>query len=242
MPVFEVRVDRSRLMAKLKLAEGSLPDARRLAMIEVAKIMVKVMSEISPRDTNRYVRGWLEAGHGAGVQTTLPPLKPSKVRDQIIANLTTQAAMMQGRVNELEARQAKLKKAPSAKFLARMATARKRLDKAEDALKRFVGSETALALMRKFSYVLNGNNRHISPTSVAIEVKDEVYGGSGFLTHSQSKTVLNLHNREPHSNAVENRKHVLQRAKASVAASGPNSMGITFIQKVRAKAGIAKTV
>lgn len=218
----------------------SLPAARMAAMRTVPATMAAVFKAVAPTDTFRYLRGWLLAAIGAGAAgIALPALRRSRRADAIAGALVAQLAAAKNfqTMKEKERdwligrNQARGRK--FARVLENIASAQARVQKARDALNRFLGSPAALAMMRKYSYVLSGNQRHISGKALNIEVKERVYGGRGEIVHGKDRSVLRLHNLEPHSTAVERRSHVLAAAKRAVAGLGTRTLKKKFIQQLR---------
>lgn len=241
-----------RLLAKNRAVVDRLPKAREAAMVEVARVMTHSLARLSPRDTNRYVRGWIEAGAGAGVRDVgKPALRKSKRRGQIMNALVAQVAAQQRMVNIKEAQLRAIAAAPARKgssptstkryqrTLDQLTAARARLEKAKDSLRRFAGNDGALAIARKYSNVLSGNQRHISGKALNIEVRDVVYGGIGGIAHGPNRSALKLHNLEPHSTPLERKRHVLAAAKHATKGYATRSLRKKFLEQARQRWGLA---
>lgn len=123
---------------KLRLAARNTEAARRQGVELVVRALVQSIDGRAPRDTNRYVRGWLIAGRMTGVSLPLPPLKASKYHEAYIILLERWVATCERQVRHFEGQRDYLypRGRPRTggraydRLLARIERARERLDQA----------------------------------------------------------------------------------------------------------------
>lgn len=73
-----VRTDTTKLKARLGAVLGTLVPLQEEAVELMGQEFKRTAAMISPRDTQRYVRGWMQAGNQAGIPPfALPTIKPS---------------------------------------------------------------------------------------------------------------------------------------------------------------------
>lgn len=91
------RTDTRELAKSLRAMAQASPRARRSALEIIAGQVVEEVVRRAPRDTNRFVRGWIEAGNAAGVTNIpVPPIEKANRFDQIRARLERQLAKWEG--------------------------------------------------------------------------------------------------------------------------------------------------
>lgn len=226
--VIKVTVDYSRFKAKLARIRERSHTQREAFVIGIAGSFTQNLVNLSPRDTHRYVRGWMMAARDVGVKVSaLPALRPSKNREKIIEALVRQR---NGAVAE-ENRWLRLKeqwyektnrprKGYYNKIVNESGKARKRVERAEQELEKFLANTDALAIMRGSGAALNGYQRMIDPKKINLTVRDKVYGGRGRLLKGQVVTTVALQNLEPHSRTVEKYRGVTRKARALLRVAG----------------------
>lgn len=76
----QVKANADGAVRKLRLAVANCEKARRQGVNLIARAMVHGLARHSPTDTNRYVRGWIQAGQVAGIAglPMMPALKESR--------------------------------------------------------------------------------------------------------------------------------------------------------------------
>ncbi|MEM1185218.1 MAG: hypothetical protein AAGI53_09475 [Planctomycetota bacterium] len=188
-----------------------------------AEVFVDVVTEITPRDTNRLVRGWVLAANDAGLDIrAVPPIRPSTRRDQWLEALTEQVDYWQGKVKrfaglrelyEREDRANPLKKDGTPrkrrtrqpyyrKLGRRLRQAERRLGRAEEELAKAAESEGFLFFDRG-GFAFGSGSYTKSGLRKLTSVRDQLYGGTGEVRHVNRKTYLRLHNLEPHATLIE---------------------------------------
>ena len=240
-------VDTSLLRRRVRAMTLATPNARTVAMGEVAKAMVQALVWNSRRDTNRYVRGWILAGRGAGVTGFgLPTLKDSSRRDEFIGVLENQVLRVQSSLNRLLATRAWMyervrpvathhrrpRPKPGLKKLDReIARTRKLLERAQEELAKFTGNKASILIGGYRGK--NSGQRRLKAT-----VREKVYGGEGSITQVGEATVLRLHNKEPHAQILEWKYGTLRKAEIAAKAIGARRAGRAYMAKLREAAGL----
>ena len=208
------------------------PAAGEVAVQLMAEEFVNHALSISPRDTNRYVRGWIEAGNKSGVGSwPLPPLIDSKFADKFAARLESQLAsnesrmaaeqaavkhwadlhqeryLSKGRTDKWE--RSLLKKKREAE--ARLAKVTALVERAREQVKKFhAGAIVIWGKKTKRAYSL----------SQLATVRENAYGGDGKVIKDGYQTFVLLHNLEAHATIVEKRWRVVARATGRLRAVG----------------------
>lgn len=183
-------IDSRVLKRKLRQAIAASPEARKVALPLVVSRVVQRIDDAAPRDTQRYVRGWIMAGREVGVTSLpLPGVRPSKRAEEIKAALLRRAKYWDYIVRRYEAQGRRDKWERKA---------RRKLASAVKALESF--TETAIA------FNLRGGPREVS-------IRTKIHGGSGRVEVIGDRTYVELRNAEPHARIVERRFGVLREAQ-----------------------------
>lgn len=237
--MLSARVDTSRLKAAVARVKGGTPQIRHDATLAAAGVFVKRVAAKAPRDTRRYVRGWILAGRAAGVTDLVaPPIQPGqyerfyrerlvKQRDdwqRMLEIARRQVAFWQGargRGRLSPGQRAELRQAEKDLRVAER-TARR----AQEELAKFnagplstvygvdgvdAGDEASGALV---IFGKRGKRR------LTVTVRNKVYGGNGYVRFMGSKAVVVLINLEPHSKIVEKRTGIVAASLKAAKAVG----------------------
>lgn len=232
-------------LAKMGAASPKLADA---AVAVAAEDMVRFMTSIAPRDTQRYARGWAMAGNAAGVGSfPVPPVIQSKIADKLESRLETQLARWTGRLEKQKGYVAYWNRLWQTRYgdkgrhdkwerdlLKKMAEADKKaakmkllVERAKEALEAFKksGPEGALVIWGK------GKDKVKNPLALSrlATVRDKAYGGTGKTFRAGGQVLVTLHNLEPHSSIVEKRERILARGLARVRSTGSKRMSKRFV-------------
>lgn len=226
-------------ISKMKLAHASvrqaLPAARVGLIRQYAASIVRNLATISPRDTNRYVRGWIIAGKQVGIHNIpLPVIKSSKYKEEYLGRLAEQVERFQSEVEAAEVlidawyhRKNRRRVGYYNTLLAKKTKAEHRLARAREEYEKFVRRDSSIVMgvgintsktrngtRGRGSWVKSGGRR------LSITVRDRVYGGNGRLIIRPDQAVLILSNLEPHSRIVERKRRVLAQADAAARLAG----------------------
>lgn len=194
-----------------------LPDARKAALRALVTEAFDPVIREAPRDTNRYVRGWIMACRDLGAtRAPVPQVQPSRYRAEIMAILEDQAASIARAIARKRAvldRWYTAKGRPvtrgyGAKLRREIERLEKRLRRAVEELSKAQGQPAALL----FDAVRGG--RKLST------VREKIYGGSGVYLEAGGKLFARLHNKEPHARLVERRTQLLKRAQTRARTRG----------------------
>jgi hypothetical protein len=246
MPV-SVTVDYSAFRARMAAMRKRGNSAREAFLLAVGISFVQAVVKFSPRDTHRYVRGWMQAARGAGIRTDqLPAIVQSKKRDKIIEALTRQVSLTRAAEGRLRATmelwyvQANRPRRGYYHTLQRkIEKAAERSARAEEELKKFLQATGAVVMMRGSGAALNGYQRQLSGDAINLTVRDKVYGGRGRLTSGSTTSGLMLHNLEPHSRVVEKYRGVVRRARAALGAAGLQQLKGEYVGRLASDARTA---
>lgn len=171
----------------------------------------------SPRNTNRYVRGWILAGNTAHVcQLEVPRIVPlsETERGKYIDRLQRQLDQRQLRVTKLSRiYEAWYGSKPNRKLgtygrkLKReLGAAERSRDRAKDWLDRALAAE---------SFLFFGASPKAKRRTESI--REKVYGGEGYRVATGAMVKVYLHNLEPHCRILERRLGLVAKAKAHAA-------------------------
>lgn len=169
----------------------------------------------APRDTRRYVTGWIQAGNGAGVSTyPLLPIRTSRFAEQFEERLKDQAQKLGYLVGNAERRVKRMrgilfnwyekwgrKDASARKFRAEVRKAEAAYQKLEQSYRRAKEEYAAYVKSRGEAVVIFGGKGR----TLKITTRPKVYGGFGRVYSDADKTVMVLHNKEAHASIVESR-------------------------------------
>lgn len=203
------------------------PAARRQAL-EAAGLVVDHAAVIAPKDTNKYVRGWVQAGRQIGVGTMpMPRLTGSKYARSLVGVLQQQVEAAERRQKILRAQLAawytnKGRKPDkwSRRLQKRIERQSQRIEQARTTLNALLENPHATVIRRKVGYVLAGNDLDegratgISGTAINVEVRSKVYGGRGRILTLGTTTRIQLDVLEPYALSVERLRQVRSRAMA----------------------------
>jgi hypothetical protein len=215
-------VDLSRMRAKMRALEFASEHAKNRGVEAVGGLLVDVLDDLSPKDTNRYVRAWIEAGRKAGVtDRPLPALRESRDREKYLEKLRSQLEFWIGRRNYARSRMEQYerydatapprkdgkprRKRTSQPYYAKMKKlenrAGKQVERAARELTRAEGSEHFIFFDAE-SIVQRKQNRSLST------VRHKHYGGEGRVIRSGTTAIVELRNKEPHALPVERHPHL----------------------------------
>lgn len=235
-----VAVNRAGLKAKLKRLEG----AAQLSAVEATRLLgntfVDYVERTAPRDTNRYVAGWMEAANAAGLgPRTVPKIKPSELREKVYHRFEDQvsfwnriAQQWKSRAEQWErlyntryvqtGRKGKYEQEARAELAKRKkyaAKAAKLAERAKDEFEALKANPTATIIFGK------GKKKGLKDEDdVRLgrlhTVRVPIYGGDGQRLLVNGQVYYRLHNKEAHASIVESRHHTVKTALAIVGIAG----------------------
>jgi hypothetical protein len=228
------RVDGRKLQAKLKRMADGRPRARREAVLIMTGEVVRRALALSPTDTYRYYRGWAQAGRTAGLgDYAMPALRPGSWNEKILARLEREERFWAQAVAKWErivrrydgsGREDKWR----ADAVTKLNRAIVQHQKALTELSRAGAAEGGALIAFN---ILGGRRR---PT-----VRHKVYGGAGRVVSIGDRTVVELHNKEPHASLVEWRYGVMRRASGVFRSAGLRKGGRQYIARMQEAARAA---
>lgn len=220
--MFRVRVDSSGLRRKVSAYIGAGKEARTRGIVTMASIVVWRAVADAPKDTRRFVRGWVLAGNAAGLDPMpVPVLQPPRKRDEIYKRLLRQAWFWAMIVRRYE---------QQARFDAWYQKAKRKLDRSLEELQKFERTE--------FGAVIAIGIRNRLGTKLRT-VRDKIYGGTGFVVQQRDGAEVVLHNLEPHTSIVEARTHVMANASRAFRGAGIVMGRKAFVKALKDEAGVA---
>ena len=232
------------LSSKLDQIVRAAPKSRTQAALAMVEQMAGALDERSPKDSNRYVRAWLQAVNDLGIRVPIPVLRVSKHRKELAEVLALQVSKIAAHRARLAGQKEhwydRVQRKPD-KFYRKLERgirkADERLAKAQEQARACELDENAIVMMRGSSAALAGYQRHLSGDALMATIRQKVYGGAGRLANTQTATIILLHNMEPYARALEKRHHVFRGAADEVRHLGMRRVGAKFFGKLAAESG-----
>jgi hypothetical protein len=197
--------------------------ARNFAARSYVQDLAAQVSARAPRDTNRYVRGWLDAMNQTGaVLARLPVIEPSQYADRYQGTLEKALRAALSSRDRLERRISVLYPSGSPKRGSTPAFREltKLLRRAERRLDKLIEYKQAFDASGGTAIVIGGFGGNEQKGTLKPKVSARVYGGQGRIIDGAEQTAVVLTNREPHANLVERKYKVMRLSQSFVAASG----------------------
>jgi len=191
----------------------------------------RYLARQSPRNTNRYVRGWILAGNTAQV-TTLPvprvvPLSETE-RGAYIERLQRQLDQRQQRVDKLTrmfeawyGRTGRKLGVYGRKLKRELGAAERSRDRAQAWLDRALAAD---------SFIFFGASPKAKRRTETI--REKVYGGEGYQKHTAGYSEIILHNLEPHCRILERRLGLVRSAKELATREMRRRMTAEYVEEV----------
>lgn len=259
------RVNSAVLERKLRATITASRMAADAGIKELGATGVEVLVDLSPRDTNSYVNGWISAGRSAGVtDRPLFPYVESRNRSRFVQRLVDQIEETRRVAEHYESRAERyefyVRKARENDFAAgprkdgkprkpRAATASHQKNirlakeyaaKARRARKRIDRAKEELAKVVGADTFIFFDNRFDGRNLST--VRTQRYGGVGIIKRVGNRRVVELTNQEPHVRPVERNPalgHPVATAKALMAAAGKASAGRAYRAELRRRSPMA---
>lgn len=231
--MLRVRPNIAGLLSRTRANRRLGPAGRKRALAFLVTPVVRTVLATCPRDTQRYAYGWARAANSAGLGPfPEPEIRNSRFRDQMFTRLEWEEARFEklarraadvlkywndllekryiraGRTSGYWFRWTLTRRDRAARTLERLT---ERLEQVRGDLKTLSGRTGVLTIFRKGSK--SGMGRTVT-------IRATVYGGSAQWLDLGDRTVLRLHNKEPHATIVERRSKSLRAAQAAMRAAG----------------------
>jgi uncharacterized protein YdcH (DUF465 family) len=215
-------VKSDQLDRKIRAVTRAAQAGQQAGIEELGKLAVELLVDLSPRDTNRYVNGWIIAGIGARVSRIAPYMvKQSSRHQQYLDALAEQVATLERlvrldttRLDSARRQDAtappRLDGKPRARRVnqpwfrqtqSRLMEREKRLKRARKQLKDALGADSFL-FFGADAVAERGNKRKLST------IRTKEYGGKGRRVMTDAGVLLELINLEPHVRIVEKHPHL----------------------------------
>jgi len=240
-----VTVDLRGLRARHARMRQNAEAARRAALHRGISLWAHEVAERSPRDTNRFVRGWIQAAQAVGVTGLIEPIVQSskylevyveayefeiaRLGQKLWAAHKTLTQGVPGRGGTLRpvkgVRRARLEQT-RASLLARIAAKR-------EELRKLLATEGAIVIgAGKVWLADDGPGIALSQKSTRPTVRLKIYGGQGRVYETQGRSVYILHNLEPHTSLVEFRHKVAAQARDGLQFFGIKAIRQVYLNRV----------
>lgn len=223
--------DDRELKARMQHLRQNMGLVLRTGIEQINALVAVRVEETSPRDTNRFVRGWLMACGDVGpIPAMIPGVVASARHQQYLAYLEKEANRV-GRI--LKATQAKMD------FWYTSKPNRNRNTPAYNQLQREIAKlerwhnriiEEYVKLDGDPSGLLMDKERGQRNYST---VRVGTYGGSGIIAEQSDRVTVVYHNKEPHTTIVEKRYGVMTRALREVKTLGTTRANAAMIKRIK---------
>ena len=216
------RVDTSELRARLMDLRARVPAITRIAALEMNALLAERVAETSPRDTNRFVRGWLLAAMDVGPITVAVPNVAASARhseyvDYLNRELRRAQKVLQGIVAVIDlwytSKPNRRRNTPAYRELERKRKKQEKwIGRITEELKKLNDDPSALLFDKE-----RGNRNYST-------VRTGVHGGRGVLVRLPGKTVVRWHNLEAHATIIERKYGIIRNALGATRAAGVSRM------------------
>lgn len=208
-----------------------MPEVRRAAAFKMLNVVQAAFATLTPEDTGRLRRAWLEATGAAGAELRpLPVLRPSLKAGGIYRRIVGQW---------VKTRQARAALEKKFAFLyppgAKVGRSGRQMEK--DIMRLTAREARMKEEVDKFLPVRDGpvimiGGRGLNPMAT---VRTTVYGGTGSMVESQSGVIImQLHNKEPHASIVAANTGMMRKVTAYTRALGGKPMSAAYRKKLAA--------
>lgn len=217
------------LQKRLVIVVGNRRDARTKALRVLVYQTVRYVVQYAPRDTNRFVRAWQQAGNDLGVGPfVLTPIESGRYLANV-RRLRKQVALYDFRVQAyIKADRMYYKGVKKSGLDKGYVRAKKQLDRAEAELAKLLeaGEESGAIII--------GGRRKAKSTSLSrlATVRTTVYGGQGRWIVTPDQTLARIHNREPHASIVNRNTFVVSDAMRAVRRFGGRRVAEKYVREV----------
>jgi hypothetical protein len=222
--------------------------ADKEAMVGLATVFIGEVVRNSPRDTNRFVSSFIQAGEKIGVRGfPKPGIKASSRYALYLAALVRQVesydswiGVWKGRARNWYEAKGRTGEPYYQKIQQTIRKLERQRRRALEELEKAKGSE-AIIFMDEHGDIMRTNRSAKSRDVSTVRVR--VYGGDGRIVVANGQVGAVLHSKEPHANFVEKRFAVIAKAKLTVRGAGlrglpgPYAMQVRRAMRLTARAG-----
>lgn len=227
----QVTIDDAQLKARVRVLKDRFGEAMLTAAEEVNALIAVRVEETAPRDTNRFVRGWLLACADVGpIPAFIPALTKSARHEQYLKFLEREykrvIRLLRGLQNTLNLfYYSKPNRNRNTGAFRAMKAKERKLQKWADRLIeeyfKLEGDPTALL------FDAERGKRNYSTVRVG------VFGGRGRIVPESDRWVVVLHNLEPHTTIVEQRYDIIRRAMREVKSYHLSRVAAAVVRKIQ---------
>lgn len=225
---------RRRLRAELAATRGG----RRAGIRVLGSTIIDNLRSLSPVDTRRYLRGWIQAGVEAGVTSVpAPSLRPSRYHAQsvdamerYIERLEETRDILQEQIDRWYPNGPPKKgNGTYQNLILRLGTAERRVVKARIELEEL--ERDPYAVVFGAGRIIDRKGTRLGIGRVSFRTK--VYGGTGRIIDGPGASVLYLRNMEPHARILEWKRGVMKTATAAARSAGVIPIRAAYIKTLR---------
>lgn len=205
-----VTLDTRELDRRLGILRRRMGSVLQGGVHEMNAIIAARVAETSPRDTNRFVRGWLIAARDVGpLPVAVPPVTRSSRREEYLRYLDKEFKRLSRERDGLKAmidlwytsKPNRNRNTPAYNEMTnRLRKIEKWMGKLAEQLKAAHGSEDFLLFDKE-----RGNRNYSS-------VRTKVHGGRGSMRYFEDRVLVQYHNLEAHTTIIERKYGVMGRA------------------------------
>lgn len=245
-----VTVDTSVLRRKVQRVLSNRTGARRETALALAHAQVEFFVDQGPRDTNRFVNGWIQANNAAGLRRLAEkPLERSRIADKIITFLEEQAEYLRGAIagtektldawytskGRKEDKWARRKRREVDRLKIRLADTLAGIEAAAeragviilDANRALPFAESSFRVRRRKSRVAGRQG-----SVILARAQLKVFGGTGRVVDLPNSTLVILHNKEPHASIVDRRFSLSTKARSELSRVGGKLYGNAYTNRL----------
>lgn len=224
-----VHINTAELQRRVAVARASGPRGMEEGVKVMASAFVDFADRVSPKDTNRFVNGFIMAGAEIGATSKQPyPVRESRYRKMIENVLIRQERTFARQAKALETTLDRwyYSKGRSGPWLRKkereLRKLKKRHVRAGEELAAFRANPHAVGIdlfNRKYDVKVDGEGNVLSVKAYIARlasVRTKIYGGKGALITSGRRVFARLHNLEAHASFAERRHRVVARAMSQL--------------------------
>jgi len=226
------KVDASGLQKRIQLLRRNMPQISRQVAQEMNALLAWRVSETSPRDTNRFLRGWLLAAKDVGpIPVIIPALRSTSRHSEYIKYLQKELMRLEAERKGLAgmidfwytSKPNRRRNTPAYREMnARLRKLDKWIVRVKEEIAKAAGDETVLLMDKE------RGKRNYSTVRVGI------YGGEGAIRRIGGKTLVRWHNKEPHATIIERKYGIIRNAIGMVKRAGLVRVRKTLVRELTA--------